>query len=219
MRKIFFKNQNMTAEVEDGTTILEAARKLGIVVEAPCNGMGTCGKCKVKVRIQDLAVIEITDDLHKVSEDELAEGYVLACQSLVHGDIEVEFESTAKQNESLKIVDEGADFQYNIDTYVTKKFNGTVTEVFADGKKIGEEQGDTTMFQYGVSVDIGTTTVVSSLVDMKKCAACREKYGEYCLPEFDRRWICKGKTGLRLLCGAGNLRLVGRRGGRTEVSF
>lgn len=167
MSKIFFKNQNMTAEVEDGTTILEAARKLGIVVEAPCNGMGTCGKCKVKVRIQDLELIEHTDDLHKVSEEELAQGYVLACQSLVHGDIEVEFESTAKQNESLKIVDEGADFQYSIDTYVTKKFNGTVTEVFADGEKIGEEPGDTTMFQYGVSVDIGTTTVVSSLVDMK----------------------------------------------------
>ncbi|WP_432404100.1 ASKHA domain-containing protein [Wukongibacter sp. M2B1] len=45
--------------------------------------------------------------------------------------------------------------------------NGRVTGVFNDKNLIGIESGDTTDFLYGVAVDIGTTTVVTSLVDMK----------------------------------------------------
>ena len=29
--------------------LLEAARKAGIMIDTPCNGNGTCGKCKVQI--------------------------------------------------------------------------------------------------------------------------------------------------------------------------
>jgi len=43
---------------------------------------------------------------------------------------------------------------------------GEYTAVLHDGKIIALEQGDTTGSLYGVAIDIGTTTVVCSLVDM-----------------------------------------------------
>ncbi|WP_399553442.1 2Fe-2S iron-sulfur cluster-binding protein [uncultured Ruminococcus sp.] len=49
MPKVYFKNQDVTIEVEKGTTILQAARDAGIMVESPCDGIGTCGKCKVNI--------------------------------------------------------------------------------------------------------------------------------------------------------------------------
>lgn len=47
---------------------------------------------------------------------------------------------------------------------------GTVTGIFNGNDLIGIEEGDTTDIVYGVAVDIGTTTVVTSLIDMKRGA-------------------------------------------------
>lgn len=165
MYKVSFPNQNITVEVEAGSTLLTAAREAGVMVEAPCNGHGTCGKCKV--RVVDPAGIRYFDQYNKVSAEELAEGWRLACQSEVIGDVEVLVDSTKEQNESLKIVDEGIDFRYDIKPAYSKVYENGVTTVYADGEKVGTEEGDTTKALYGISIDIGTTTVVSSLIDMK----------------------------------------------------
>ncbi|MFT3951937.1 MAG: ASKHA domain-containing protein [Oscillospiraceae bacterium] len=164
--KVFFKNQNLYADVAEGVTILDAARSVGVVVESPCNSIGTCGKCKVKIGLDSMSKIVYHDGLHKVSDEELRDGIVLACQSEVIGDITVEVESTAKQNSSLKILNEGVTFQYEISPYITKKCAGASTEVYGDDALLGIEDGDTTGEIYGISIDIGTTTVVCSLIDM-----------------------------------------------------
>lgn len=166
MPVITFVNQNKTIKVEKGTTLLEAARSAGVVVEAPCNGMGTCGKCKVNIGAGNLDKINYQDNLHKISDEELAEGYVLACQSEVLDDVSVVIESTEKQNKSLKILSDGVTFQYDIKPYISKKFDGQKTLVYGGETLLGEEEGDTTKLFYGVSIDIGTTTVVASLIDM-----------------------------------------------------
>ena len=49
MVKVNFVSNDKSVTVERGTTILEAARQIGIIIEAPCNAVGVCGKCKVKV--------------------------------------------------------------------------------------------------------------------------------------------------------------------------
>lgn len=166
MVTVYFKNQDTSIQVEKETTILEAARKAGLIVESPCNGIGTCGKCKVKLDATSLTHITSTDDRHRITEEEAAEGYVLACQSHVLDDINVEFSSTKKQNESLKILNEGSTFEYENKPYITKHFNGTVTEIYGGSDLLGTELGDTTNYLYGLSIDIGTTTVVCALIDL-----------------------------------------------------
>ena len=166
MIRVYFKEQDKTALVPEGTTILEAARKAGVIVESPCNGMGTCGKCKVKVT--DLAKKKIVceEGRHHLKEEEIQAGYVLSCQTKVYEDIEVVTASTAAQNKSLKILSDGQSFSYEIKNYITKRFDGGKTLVYGNGNLLGEESGDTTKDMYGLSVDIGTTTVVTALINM-----------------------------------------------------
>ena len=38
------------AKVEAGTNLLDFLRQNSININTPCNGKGTCGKCKVRVQ-------------------------------------------------------------------------------------------------------------------------------------------------------------------------
>lgn len=166
MVRINFIEKGIVAEVEAGTTILEASRAAGIMIESPCNAVGTCGKCKVRVNPRHLENL-IQEGEHHLAQDEIAEGFALACQAKVMGDIHVEVISK-NQNKTLKILSHGESFAIKIDSFIKKVYDGsTKTVVYAGNQVIGEEPGDTTALNYGVVVDIGTTTVVASLVDIR----------------------------------------------------
>ncbi len=47
--KVTFKPANVTVDVEAGSTIMQAALKAGVQIDAPCGGNGKCRKCKVNV--------------------------------------------------------------------------------------------------------------------------------------------------------------------------
>ena len=42
-------SQSKTIEYEQGTTLLDIMLEGGVLVDNPCNGKGTCGKCRVKM--------------------------------------------------------------------------------------------------------------------------------------------------------------------------
>jgi len=101
----------------DQENLLEAARRAGIMIDSPCSGNATCGKCKVKITH---GKVETTKTRH-VSEEEIARGIVLSCNSTVIGDIEVEVPDLASSfvNE-MQITDLSKNENKNI-TYVRKK--------------------------------------------------------------------------------------------------
>ncbi len=165
MVKVNFIARGLTAEVKKGTTILEAARAVDILIESPCNAEGTCGKCKVKVNPKHVHHL-IQDGTHHLSQNEEMEGYALACQAKVMGDVDVEVVAK-NHNKTLQILSHGKSFDIIIDSFIKKEFDGSAkTLVYAGEKVIGEELGDTSALNYGVVVDIGTTTLVTSLVDL-----------------------------------------------------
>ncbi|MBI2866463.1 MAG: DUF4445 domain-containing protein [Chloroflexi bacterium] len=47
--KIIFQPSGLSCQVDPGTTLLRAARLLGIELESSCGGRGICGKCRVNV--------------------------------------------------------------------------------------------------------------------------------------------------------------------------
>ncbi|MDR3315154.1 MAG: ASKHA domain-containing protein [Coriobacteriales bacterium] len=165
MPEITFIPDGLNSTIPVGATLLEAARSAGIVIESPCDGVGTCGKCKVRV-LAGAETLETSDDRHKLSEEERAEGFVLACSSTVFGDMTVEVESTEGHNKTLKILSEGASFAYELEPFITKRFEGGQTTIYAGDEPLGVEEGDTTDKLYGLAIDIGTTTVVTALIDM-----------------------------------------------------
>lgn len=165
MVKVNFITNNESVEVEKGTTILEAARKIGVVIESPCNAVGVCGKCKVKVVSDNLEDI-IQDGEHHLSEEEKSEGFVLSCQAKVMADVDIELVSK-NSNKTLKILNHGHSFDIALDNYISKKYKeDNRTYIYAGEELIGEEEGDTTALSFGVVVDIGTTTLVASLVNI-----------------------------------------------------
>jgi uncharacterized 2Fe-2S/4Fe-4S cluster protein (DUF4445 family) len=46
---VIFQPSGSRGQVEDGATILEAARSLGVEIETPCGGRLMCSKCRVRV--------------------------------------------------------------------------------------------------------------------------------------------------------------------------
>lgn len=165
MVKINFVSNNKSVIVEKGTTILEAARKIGVIIESPCNAVGVCGKCKVKVVSNNLKSI-IQDGVHHLSEEEKAKGFVLSCQAKVMADVDVEVK-IKNSNKTLKILNYGESFHIQLDNYISKQYrDDEKTYVYAGEQLIGKEEGNTTALNYGIVVDIGTTTLVASLVNI-----------------------------------------------------
>jgi len=70
-------------KVPHGTTLTEAAQKAGIEINQPCGGQGRCGRCAVKV---ESGKVRRRSTL-RLSANDVAQGYALACQSVVEGDV------------------------------------------------------------------------------------------------------------------------------------
>ncbi len=165
MLKVKFASQGVSALVPEGTTLVEAARAAGVRVESPCGGSGHCGKCRMKVSGEHLANLSITA-AGPLSEDELRQGFVLGCHAFLKGDLEVEF--FGGEPVSTNILSSGKQADTNLDPSIRKIFlkDLNVTQVRFDGLPGREEPGDTTGLCYGAAIDIGTTTLVASLIDL-----------------------------------------------------
>lgn len=68
-----------------GALLVEAIRKAGIDFQQPCGGQGRCGRCAVVVQ-GDGARRRSTI---RLSSEDLAAGFALACQTVVEGDVEL----------------------------------------------------------------------------------------------------------------------------------
>ena len=71
--------------VPTGTLLSEAAAKAGVNIQQPCGGQGRCGRCTVQVTG---GAVRRRSTLRLSSED-VAAGYALACQSVVEEDVSV----------------------------------------------------------------------------------------------------------------------------------
>ncbi len=72
-------------EVPAGTLLSEAARQAGIEIAQPCGGQGRCGRCAVIVtggQVRRRSTL-------RLSAEDTAAGYALACQTVVEGDVTV----------------------------------------------------------------------------------------------------------------------------------
>ncbi|MEN8250948.1 MAG: ASKHA domain-containing protein [Bacteroidota bacterium] len=85
MHKIIFLPYNKKIMVSKGTNLIRAAIETGVHINASCGGEGLCGKCRVMIKKGDVD----GGYSQKLSEEDLAKGYRLACRSRVKSDLEV----------------------------------------------------------------------------------------------------------------------------------
>ena len=91
-RRIQFESDgqaHQTIEVSDKETILSAALRQGIPFPHSCR-VGGCATCKCQLR--EGKVKELTESAYVLSEQELDQGYILACQSVPRTDLTIRLE-------------------------------------------------------------------------------------------------------------------------------
>ncbi len=81
---ITFLPDNITATVDKGENLLNAAAQAGVYIHAYCGGDGICGKCKVVVNKG-----EVGSDKANLKQEDWDKGYRLACLSTVESDLEI----------------------------------------------------------------------------------------------------------------------------------
>jgi NAD(P)H-flavin reductase/ferredoxin len=83
----------VSVTVQPKETLLQAALRQGIDFPHSCR-VGGCAACKCK--LVDGKVKELTRTSYVLSDDDLDQGYILACQSVPQGDVRVEVDLSAQ---------------------------------------------------------------------------------------------------------------------------
>ena len=96
-----------------GATLMEVARSAGIFLASVCGGQGTCGRCKVRIVAGTLPAPD-GRERSRLSGDEIAAGFRLACAVRVVEDLKVSvptgsLASTARVQLSGEGIDLAAD--------------------------------------------------------------------------------------------------------------
>ncbi len=205
--KVTFQPQGRAVSALEGTTILEAAAGAGLVIDTPCGGAGTCGKCRIRITQGASEPSEAGRNI--LAEKELADGWRLACQSRVRNDLVVHVPTGSlfgrdHQIGSVSAVGGPAEVRptirkvyvelaaptledprpdllrleaktgpFTVNVAMLRHVPGQLrkheykgTAVLSDHQLIDFEAGDTTASCFGVAADIGTTTMVVSLLDL-----------------------------------------------------
>lgn len=195
-----------TIKAQAGSTVLQAARKAGIALESPCNAAGTCGKCKIRVSREGTQNL-IQRDWCGLTAEERREGWVLSCQAELAGDVVVE-EIRGNDNGSLKILSYGRGFDVQLSPRIQKKYAAAADEtlVSAGSRIIAREPGNTARLHYGLVVDIGTTTLVASLVEVATgqelaAASALNPQAVHAQDVLSRIQFASEEEGLRMMSG------------------
>jgi len=95
--KIIFMPSGRRGEVSRGTSLLDAARQMGVEIESICSGRLTCGKCKVQIengRFEKHGITSSEAHVSEATEAELrllaemgAEDIRLSCTAFTCGDV------------------------------------------------------------------------------------------------------------------------------------
>ena len=99
---VLFMPSGKRGRFAKGTSVLDAARELGVYVESVCGGRGICGRCQIEVQTGHFAKHGITSDASGISgwsakearytekRGALAEGRRLSCSALIEGDLVID---------------------------------------------------------------------------------------------------------------------------------
>ncbi len=264
-----FLPDDKKVKVSKGTDVLNAAIAAGVYINSSCGGEGVCGRCKVIVKAGSVQ----SEPSGRLTKEESQKGFVLACRTTIHSDLEIEIPPTsrltkqqilteeAKVERLRGVFSEAGEVEKRIELEEREIFSHSplATKVFlklppptlddnisdlerlyrevrrkrdipilqtglANVKKMGRifresnwqvtallgkrnetteivliEPGDTSGRNFGLAFDIGTTTIVSELIDLntKKTLSTKAAYNKQASYGEDviTRMIYAGKEG------------------------
>ncbi len=93
-----FSPLDREVEVGPGTLLSDAAQQAGIALNMPCGGQGRCGRCAVIIESGSVQ----RRSTQRLTPEDVAAGYALACQTIVESDLVVTVPLQEKIERRLK---------------------------------------------------------------------------------------------------------------------
>jgi len=148
--------------VVEGETVLATLRRAGVELESPCGGEGVCGTCRVRVKASG-AVPETPH--RRLSPAESRAGWRLACLLVPEGDLVVHLPADVLLD--ARILEGERLSAGRLDPAARVVWRDGVAWLEYEGEAAAELSGwEPGAPPKGLAVDIGTTTLVVSLLDL-----------------------------------------------------
>jgi len=137
-KRVIFEPSGLRIAVDESSTILDAARKLGLHISSECAGRGTCGKCFVTM---EPASDPSQKDLVHISEADIERGVRLACEHKIKTDTSIVIPHAAR----AKILIDGTESSIDWD----------IDDGLAGQMGIAIDLGTTTIVAYLMNIENG----------------------------------------------------------------
>lgn len=115
--QVRFEPSGTVAKVEKDDTLLEAADAAGVGIESLCGGRGTCAKCKVIVQGDVSPPTPL--EMQGLTQEELENGYRLACQTTPLSDLKVTVPEVSRISE-VSILSKGIGRSVQLNPWVRR---------------------------------------------------------------------------------------------------
>jgi uncharacterized 2Fe-2S/4Fe-4S cluster protein (DUF4445 family) len=174
MPRIVFTPSGLTGEVDTGTTVLAAARQLGVDLDSVCGGRGICGRCQVEPSTGSFAKWAITSEATALSDwssmevdyeakgnarRPLREGRRLGCAAAVRADAVIAVPSESQVHK--QVVRKSVDLSGLVIDPQFRLFNVDVPKaVLGNSESVTELIGEAIVRTHGVAVRTWSTTVL-----------------------------------------------------------
>lgn len=191
--QVRFQPDDKQITIHHGATLLETAGLVGIILSNPCGGAGRCGKCRVRLLPSQKEVLAcqyviehdtevFVPDTSRFFEQKILE-HGLNQEVLADPAVRKVFISkpVSTLEDFLTVIEQYTRQPHHIDKnlqneYAKKKIAfGTkvatavlISTADSEGwSLVGIEEGDTSQNIFGAAVDIGTTTIVTRLINLQ----------------------------------------------------
>jgi uncharacterized 2Fe-2S/4Fe-4S cluster protein (DUF4445 family) len=178
---VIFQPAGSRGLVDEGTSVLEASRQLGVEIEAICGEKRTCGKCKVRIEEGFFERFGVTSSPSHVAawkpveakfftEERKAEGYRLACVAKIHGDLVVFVPEEARAGGQVvrkAVTDRPINVNPSVKTYYIEMIPPTLHDPLGDYERVC----DALKAQHGLDAPILDYRVLLGMPDTLRAAA------------------------------------------------
>ncbi len=177
MPRIVFTPSGLTGEVDTGTTVLTAARQLGVDLDSVCGGRGICGRCQIEpstgsfakwaitsesTALSDWSSVEVDYETKGNARRPLREGRRLGCAARVLADAVISVPSESQVHK--QVVRKSVDLTGLVIDPQFTLFNVDVPKaVLGDSESVSELIGDAVVRTHGVEVRTWSTTVLRAV--------------------------------------------------------
>ncbi|MGM0788321.1 MAG: ASKHA domain-containing protein, partial [Thermodesulfobacteriota bacterium] len=178
---------NLSISTRKGESVRDALYRGGIELETPCNGEGLCGKCQIRVSDPE----NVPETPHKeITEAQARDGIRLACQLVPEKDMTIEILSDFHKDEhrilegdrdpSFSEWEAGSPGQESAKRHLSDSgprlrtspavaldcTDGGCTMFYDRQEAVKLESWQAGSDPMGLAIDLGTTTLVVSIIDL-----------------------------------------------------